>query len=431
MIDRLRDAIRSFGANGARVRDWSLYVAESRRSAVGTKDNETGNAHAPMSFSESCGARYLLVWNDGKVSRGYLERTQVETSCDEALAQAREAAYEDPDAAHVLGPAPVPDVELHDPAAAKLASGGMAAAVPRLRRIREVAAESGFRTWSGSLGATETRAELQTSEGLKVSGVGTSFGWHVVFDGEWGDGFTGRAPDGADEHEQRLDRLALTVRLLGKPADPLAPGERSVLLHPGVVERYVLGTLLGNLDGATVWNGEGRFRREDFGSGKALLREDLTLRLDPLVPLRSGSYRFTVEGLPAARCTFVSRGRLLQPILDVKYARRLGRKPTPPPYDMDTLFLEGPEPLAPEEAWGSADALVLSVLGIHTQDPASGDFSLSAPQCLRIGDGGPVGRLRATLSGNLWSVLQSPDLALVRFPGEHTPGLLFRCRLDS
>ena len=43
---------------------------------------------------------------------------------------------------------------------------------------------------------------------------------------------------------------------------------------------------------------------------------------------------------------------------------------------------------------------MLSVLGIHTQDSASGDFSLSAPQVLRIDEGALGGRSRATISGN-------------------------------
>ena len=75
-------------------------------------------------------------------------------------------------------------------------------------------------------------------------------------------------------------------------------------------------------------------------------------------------------------------------------------------------------------------ALVLSVLGVHTQDFTSGDFSLSAPQTLVIGPTGLDGRLRATISGNVFELLRSPELALVRFPGEHTPGLLVHCRVD-
>jgi PmbA protein len=154
--------------------------------------------------------------------------------------------------------------------------------------------------------------------------------------------------------------------------------------------------------------------------------------LDPLEPMKSGSYRFTREGLPAARCTFIDRGRLVQPVLDLKYARRLGLAPTPVPYSADTLYLEGPPrlPLARALERADAGALVLSVLGVHTQDSASGDFSLSAPQALRIDGGGLTGRLKATISGNLFDLLRSDTLEMVDFEGEHTPGLAIDCRLD-
>jgi len=70
------------------------------------------------------------------------------------------------------------------------------------------------------------------------------------------------------------------------------------------------------------------------------------------------------------------------------------------------------------------------VLGVHTQDATSGDFSLSAPQTLRIEEGSVRGRIRATISGNLFELLRRDDLRLVRFEGEHVPGLLVRCRID-
>jgi PmbA protein len=205
-----------------------------------------------------------------------------------------------------------------------------------------------------------------------------------------------------------------------------------VLLHPSVVEEYVLGTLLDNLAGATVAHGEGHFRREQFGSPDPVLREDLDLRCEPLVPFGAGSYRFTTEGVPAAACDYLARGRLVQPLVDLKYARRLGLAPTPLPLTMESVVLAGPPRLSLETALEQAagGALVLSVLGVHTQDSASGDFSLSAPQALAIGAAGLGGRLRATISGNLFATLQSPELRLVAFEGEHTPGLLFPCRLD-
>jgi PmbA protein len=430
--EALLDAIRRGPRSGPAVRDWSVCFAGSSRLSLGIKDRQAGGAHTPLRLAQSGGARYLLVWEDGKVSRGYMERRQLEDEPLAALATARSAAYRDDDAAQVLGPAGFPEVELAHPGAAAVAAGDTVLIADRLASIRRRVDAHGFRTWSGSISAAEGSSRVVTSAGLDVEGSGTSLGWHVTLDGEIGSGFSARAPESAGEFEGRLDRLVETALRLRTDAEPMEGGSRPVLLHPRVVEDYVLETLLANLGGATVFHGEGRFRREEFGSDRPLLRDDLALRLDPLEPLKIGSYRFTGEGLPAAACTFIERGRLVSPTLDLKYARRLGLPPTPLPYGMDTLHLEGPEPLSLPAALDGIEegALVLAVLGVHTQDRASGDFSLSAPQALRVSNGDWAGRIRATISGNLFELLADPALRLVRFEGEHTPGLLVHCRLD-
>jgi PmbA protein len=192
-----------------------------------------------------------------------------------------------------------------------------------------------------------------------------------------------------------------------------------------VVEEFVLETLLSNLSGAAVSHGESHFRQEQFG-GDPVLRADLGLRIDPLLPLRSGNYRYTGEGVPAAPFAFIEGGRLLSPVLD------LSRPPTPAPSSADTLFFEGAARLSLEQALDLAhgSVLVLSVLGVHTQDSASGDFSLAAPQTLAVGPEGLGGKVPATLSGNVFDLLRDDGLRLVEFEDEHTPGLLVRCRLD-
>jgi PmbA protein len=427
VIERLLDALSRPVGNGARVRAFSIFATESRRLGVGTKDRETGSVHTPLALAESAGGHYLLVWEDGRVSRGGLERRHFTTDVKEALERALAAAYDDPDAAHVLGPSRLPEVEIFSEESERASSGATDLLADRLRRIRARVDRDGFRTWSGSIGATSASSRLVTSAGLDVEGRGTSFGWHVTLDGVLGTGYGARAPEPVDEFEARLARLAETAkRLRGEPRPLVEPGPR--LLHPDVVDELILATVLHNLDAATVDHGDGAFRREQFGPGAApALRDDLTLRLDPLEPLRAGSYRFTREGVPAARIAYVDRGRLTTPIADVKYARRLGIEPTPLPMGMDTLHLEGPERISLAEAYRRAagGALVLSVLGVHTQDPSSGDFSLSAPQALLLGSAGPADRVRLTIAGNVLGILRDPRTGLVEFEGETTPGILF------
>jgi PmbA protein len=190
--------------------------------------------------------------------------------------------------------------------------------------------------------------------------------------------------------------------------------------------------LFENLDGASIAHGRSRFARGQIGSDEPVVREDLDLAVDPLQPLRAGSYRFTTEGVPASRCRFLHRGRIEHVVLDLKYARRLGGEPTALPHGMDAVRFGGPElrPLADALAASAGGALIPSVLGAHTLDAASGDFSLAAPQAVRIDGGALGGRARATISGNVFDLLRSDSLALVEFPDETTPGLLVRCRVD-
>jgi PmbA protein len=431
-VDPVLDALRTHRAGGVGIDAWSLYVAEERRLSVGTRDGITGGVHTPLRVAESIGARYLIVWEDGKISRGPLERRQITEDVCDALELARAAAYDDPDAAQVLGPAEFPDVELYDDRVTDWIDGELTLLGERLARVRDRLRAGSFRTWSGSTSAVEGRGRVVSSRGLDVHSRGTSTGWYVSFEGEWGDGHSARALETEAEFNRRLDRLGATVQWLKQPVPAMAAGVHPVILHPHVVDSLVMGTLLHNLDGSSVAHGDGFFKRDDFESGRALLRDDLSLVLDPLVPLRSGSYRFTVEGVPATRCTLIENGVLRTPILDLKYANRLGMEPTPIPYGGDALQLATATDVTADEAFALAagGALVLSVLGVHTQDPASGDFSLSAPQVLKLGDDGPEGRIRATISGNLFEVLRSDTLTVVRFEGETTPGLLFPCRLD-
>jgi PmbA protein len=431
-VDRLLDALRTTRSAGRAIAAWTVYVAATRRTSLGTKDRETGDPHAPLTLAESLTARFKLIWDDGRVSRGVMERRAVEREPELVLAAARAASYDDPDAVDVGGPATFPDVATHDAAAATIAAGEVEAFAGRLGAIRDRVARHGIRTWSGSMHAAEGTARVVTSAGLDVVGAGTSAGWSATLDGELGAGHGARGLEPVADVESRLDRLVAFVLGLRAPASSHRGGVVPVLIHPDVVEEYVLGVLLHNLDGAQVAHGTGAFRREQFDAAERVLRDDLTLRTDPWIPMAAGAYRFSQEGLPARPCAFVSAGRLRTPLLDLKYGRRLRRPPTSNPAAMDTLFFEGQGSIGYDEALASAagGALVLSVLGVHTQDFTSGDFSLSAPQTLAIGPSGLEGRLRATISGNVFELLRAPELALVRFPGEHTPGLLVRCRLD-
>ena len=176
-LSPLLEALRTSRADGVGIRDWSIFASESQSFSLGVKDRQAGNAHTPVTLRGGCSGRYLIVWEDGLVSRGRLERRQIEQETAEALAYARAAAYDDPDAAQVPGPVSIPDVELHDAATAELAGGESELVARRLAHVRSAVAGGGLRTWSGSFQAGEVRSRLVNSAGVELSGRGTTLSW--------------------------------------------------------------------------------------------------------------------------------------------------------------------------------------------------------------------------------------------------------------
>ena len=108
-VERLLTALGSVRAADVGVRDWSVIFTRSRGMTLGVKDREVGNAHAPLTLHERSEAHYRLIWGDGRVSRGSLERRQLQENPTEALEISRAAAIDDPDAAWVLEPCAIPE----------------------------------------------------------------------------------------------------------------------------------------------------------------------------------------------------------------------------------------------------------------------------------------------------------------------------------
>ena len=89
---------------------------------------------------------------------------------------------------------------------------------------------------------------------------------------------------------------------------------------------------------------------------------------------------------------------------------RWGAKPTAIPLGTAGLYLTH----TAEVPWAKAlqgvedGVLVITVLGLHTQEAVSGSYSLSAPHSLRILKGQIVGKTDVKLTGNFFADLAAP-----------------------
>lgn len=407
------------------VAGWRISVYEGRQLQIGVVDNELAGVYSPAAVRKSLSGSIYLVWADGRISNASLQRETL-SEFEERLLEWRDAAYEDANAPPLLAPAAYPEVQLYDPAIELLLESGGERIFAILRKSREQIQPFGVQFLDASASVSSGRSLLRNSQGLDLEERQTSFGFGLSADGIYHNGYGRRQPIDDAEVDRLIQDVGQTTQQL-KRDGALAAGSQEVVLTPGLTESFLGTFLLRNFSGSLVANRQSGFSIEDFRSQRRLLRTDLSILLDPFRPFEGSTERCTGEGVPSRRIFILRNGRLQTPLLDLKYAGITGFPPT----------TGGSAALLPDTA-GAMDDLVASVnsgllvyqvLGMHTQDAGSGNYSLTAQQALAIRAGQVTGRVKATIAGNFLENLRDPESAYGWDPHEYNPGMRLRCKV--
>ena len=408
------------------IRNYRLNLGERRGIGLGVRDNEVGGVYSPFSASETVGGGFLVEWQDGLVSRGRLDGNSGDDLAH-IFAQARAAAYRDAAAAQFLGPQHPHDVPRWSDDVPPLFAERSGYGFEVIAQVQALAAELGVKNLHAGAGASLGESWLRTSQGLQLHDRTTACAFSASFDGILGDGDTWRTVISPAHVAAVIARLGQRVAQLRTDVAPASGDRTTVVLHPDVAASMLGYFVWGNLGGSSVFHGQSPFSRQDFAEQRQVFRPDMQLRVEPWLPLHPDGFAWTGEGVPAVPTEYIRDGCLVQPLLDLKYARRLGLSPNTPPGGARSVVLElgdrtTESALIPTLKDG---LLVLRILGLHTQDRTSGNYALATSQALLIRDGRIAGRVRATFRGNFIAHLRDVGLQLVDFEGVYTPGLAF------
>lgn len=421
-IDQLQERFNAY----PEIADYRINLGEGQSIGVGIRDNDVGSVYSPLRFSDSIGGSFLVHWSDGKLSRGALDGSSL-TQFDRLLQSSRSAAYRDDDAAQFLPHQDITPIQLWSPDVPTLFDERADYLFEVIGTLQDSAARYEVKNLNGGTSAGMSKSWIRTSRGLRLNNSGTNFSFSASFDGTIGEGGSQRTVADLATIRQQIEHAGRLLEQLRTTATPTPSVEYTILLHPDVAYSLFDFFVWSNMGGASIFHGQSPWKREDFLDHKRVVREDISVRVEPWVPLGVSSFGWTGEGVPSAPTTYLNHGRLVSPVLDLKYARRLDLPIAPPPGGERSIHFEARHFADATEYLGGLrnGVLVLSVLGLHTQDRSSGNYSLSAPQALLVRDGEIEGRVKATLSGNFLEHLNDDALELVRFADQHSPGFAF------
>jgi PmbA protein len=419
-------------ADGAEVVGWRFDLSESEALRAGLKDSRFGGPYDPPAVAAGIGGGIVLVWSDGLQTYGNVDSQALE-AFSERVESWRQSAFADPYAPPLLPPTEYPAAETHDPRVDEIVAGDSAELFRLLRRSLEACQATGAKIVDAGVGAGRGSRHVYSSTGIRLSYRETSLSFWLSADDLYSRGYSKRRVIHDDEASDMIRDVAQTTAALREEGSAES-GELPVVLPPDEAGSF-LGQYVGsNLSGAAVVNDQAAYTLDDFRASKQIARSDVSMWVDTLIPLEGAASPASSEGVPGGRADLVRNGRLVSPVLDLKYSGRAAMPPTPMPRGGPGFLVASTraEPAAHDLIQGVERGLyVYSVLGMHTQDSTSGLYSLVASQARAIVDGRlRDGKVKAVLAGNFFENLMDDRTLFAPFPYEWVPGMRVNCSVS-
>jgi len=211
----------------------------------------------------------------------------------------------------------------------------------------------------------------------------------------------------------KLEVEGCARRAAARALERLGAGKARTGRFPVVIDNTTAAMLLSVLAPALLAENVRKGKSLLAGKeGRRVFSRAVTIVDDGLYPLGAGTRPFDDEGSPSQRTEVVTRGEAMGLLYDLVEAARAGRASTgngrragpksPPGGAVSNLFLQPAEGSLDDLVSRVEDGfLITELLGLHTADPISGDFSLGALGTW-IENGGRTFPVQgAAISGNL------------------------------
>lgn len=295
----------------------------------------------------------------------------------------------------------------------------------------------------GGAGLDASWRAIASTQGVSCADRSTTAGVYaslVQQDGE-------RAVSGSEgrtRHDAKVDGRAVAMEAAATLTSLLGPkpakgGRVDVVFRPEAVEELVTGLVVSAATGDEARRGKTVWSEK---LGKPVADKRLSIVDDSRAPGAVGGVPFDDEGLPTAPLPILEAGVLRNFLYDSWDAHEHGAASTRSGVRGDfksrvetgthhlVVSASGARPVGKLIAGVDKGFLVDSVLGAHTANVTTGDFSVTAPGVWRIAKGQVVGpATEIALGGNLPELLKRLDGASTeakQMAGARIPHLLFR-----
>jgi PmbA protein len=264
---------------------------------------------------------------------------------------------------------------------------------------------------AGSADLSTTTITLANSRGIRYSRQSSHVSLSLETIVEQSTGYEFAQSFTLDTDPREIGEKAAFFAEHSRNGKDIASGTYDLVLSPIAFAQLIGAVVMPALNGRNVHAGRSRLAGE---MGRTVMDERISLTDDPFHPRGLGSTSWDAEGVPSRRLDFIKDGVLRSFAYDLKTAYRYGKASTgsavrtgfggAPSIGHHNLILSG-------ERGGVTEGRVLyahDVVGAHTANPMSGDFSVELSNACWMDDGSFGEPIRtAMVAGNAFEMLRS------------------------
>lgn len=288
------------------------------------------------------------------------------------------------------------------------------------RAMIDTALDKGCQPTSGGTSASYSRVLILNSEGAFCEDISTLFAGFIAVNAQDGEGVS-TASESDTKREMKMDpekiaadacRIAMDSRW-GKSVETK---DMDVLLDYHAVAG-LMHTFSQAINGDNVQRGRSLYADQ---LGNQVTSSSLNIYDDATIPGGLNSFRSDGEGTPGQKTVIVEEGVLSNFIYDIHTAKKGNTMSTGngvrssyadmPTVGLSNFIMDFKDFKDISEVKNGI--MVTDVLGAHTANPISGDFSVEAMNAFKIENGELVYPVRkAMLSGNIFAALKEAKAA--------------------
>ena len=291
-------------------------------------------------------------------------------------------------------------------------------AVEFLKTTIETASDSGCEVTGSGFSASEGRSLIVNSNGVSIEDEGTGFGLGLSVtiqkDGEIATAYNSQSSRFFDIDGEKLANEVCDLAKSSLNTKPIETNDYDVVLDyyaaVGLLQTYI-----------SAFNGENVLR------GRSILKDKLSSEIanptlsiidNPLLDKGMYTSKCDGEGSVSRKTSLIKDGVLNSFIYDIYNANKVGEKTTSNGLRGSYFTTPMIAPTNLEFEFGEMrdlseiknGVLTTSVLGAHTANPISGDFSVEASNAFKIENGelaDPINK--AMISGNIFEIMKNVE----------------------